>query len=179
VGTWWQKVEIRDRGLDDDWARFNGWDSWGQGWMNDFLTRLDSLPSHHPLPLSLCGSLAPPSFRSSRLAMNSPTSSREMPSNLQLLDMAREVLLVCCDKSLGDILQDLAMTRSSEITINRIFDGQVMSKWMHHQAVDASCLTRDNPSQSLRSFFLQWHQHWLRLRRRHLASYLQRKRWSI
>lgn len=76
--------------------------------------------------------------------MNSPTSSREMPSNLQLLDMAREVLLVCCDKSLGDILQDLTMTRSSEVTINRIFDGQVMSMWIHSQAVSSSFLTFDN-----------------------------------
>ncbi|GJJ76046.1 survival of motor neuron-related-splicing factor 30 [Entomortierella parvispora] len=59
--------------------------------------------------------------------MSSSATGRETPSNFQLLDMAREVLLVCCDKSLGDILTDLAMTRSSEITINRIFDGQFLS----------------------------------------------------
>ena len=51
--------------------------------------------------------------------------SREMPSNIQLLDMARDVLAVCCDHSLKDVLADLELTGSSELTINRIFDGQV------------------------------------------------------
>ncbi|KAG0205853.1 hypothetical protein BGX28_002588 [Mortierella sp. GBA30] len=51
--------------------------------------------------------------------------SENVPTNAQILDMAREVLAVCQDHSLLDIINDLAITHSSEQTINRIFDGQV------------------------------------------------------
>jgi hypothetical protein len=50
---------------------------------------------------------------------------RSAPSDVELLDMAREVLLVCSDRSLKDIIEDLTITGSSELTINRIFDGMV------------------------------------------------------
>ena len=53
---------------------------------------------------------------------------RGAPSDVELLDMAREVLAVCSDRSLKDIIEDLTMTGSSEMTINRTFDGQVISK---------------------------------------------------
>ncbi|CAO3566824.1 unnamed protein product [Mortierella alpina] len=52
--------------------------------------------------------------------------SRSVPTDAQLLDMAREVLAVCQDRSLRDIIEDLTITRSSEQTINRIFDGQFL-----------------------------------------------------
>ncbi|KAF8940655.1 hypothetical protein BGZ58_005391 [Dissophora ornata] len=51
---------------------------------------------------------------------------RGAPSDVELLDMAREVLAVCSDRSLKDIIEDLTMTKSSEMTINRIFDGQFL-----------------------------------------------------
>jgi len=51
--------------------------------------------------------------------------SRSVPTDAQLLDMAREVLAVCQDRPLRDIIEDLTITHSSEQTINRIFDGQV------------------------------------------------------
>ncbi|KAF8928400.1 hypothetical protein BGZ52_003370 [Haplosporangium bisporale] len=47
-------------------------------------------------------------------------------SPIELLDMAREVLNVCSDHALKDILEDLEITNSSEQTINRIFDGQFL-----------------------------------------------------
>ncbi|KAF9181252.1 hypothetical protein BGZ50_005620 [Haplosporangium sp. Z 11] len=50
----------------------------------------------------------------------------DTPSDAQLLDMAREVLVVCQSCSLKDIIEDLTMTRSSQRTINRIFDGQFL-----------------------------------------------------
>lgn len=53
--------------------------------------------------------------------------SHSAPTDAQLLDMAREVLAVCQDRSLRDIIEDLSITHSSEQTINRIFDGQVRS----------------------------------------------------
>jgi len=46
-------------------------------------------------------------------------------SQVQLLDMAREVLIVCSHCSLQDIITDLTMSKSAEVTINRILDGQV------------------------------------------------------
>ncbi|KAF9967480.1 putative monocarboxylate transporter mch1 [Mortierella alpina] len=52
--------------------------------------------------------------------------SRSAPTDAQLLDMAREVLAVCQDRSLRDIIEDLTITHSSEQTINRIFDGQFL-----------------------------------------------------
>ncbi|KAI1310787.1 putative monocarboxylate transporter mch1 [Mortierella claussenii] len=48
------------------------------------------------------------------------------PSDVELLDMAREVLSVCSDRPLRDIIDDLVITKSSEATINRIFDGQFL-----------------------------------------------------
>ncbi|KAF9278777.1 hypothetical protein BGZ68_008349 [Mortierella alpina] len=52
--------------------------------------------------------------------------SHSAPTDAQLLDMAREVLAVCQDRSLRDIIEDLSITHSSEQTINRIFDGQFL-----------------------------------------------------
>ncbi|KAF9959738.1 hypothetical protein BGZ72_008877 [Mortierella alpina] len=52
--------------------------------------------------------------------------SHSAPTDAQLLDMAREVLAVCQDRSLRDIIEDLTITHSSEQTINRIFDGQFL-----------------------------------------------------
>jgi hypothetical protein len=48
-------------------------------------------------------------------------------SQVDLLEMAREVLLVCQDgeHTLQNIIADLTVTKSAQITINRIFDGQV------------------------------------------------------
>ncbi|KAG0288267.1 putative monocarboxylate transporter mch1 [Linnemannia gamsii] len=47
-------------------------------------------------------------------------------SQVDLLEMAREVLLVCQDGeyNLQDIIADLTISRSAQVTINRIFDGQ-------------------------------------------------------
>ncbi|KAG9321825.1 hypothetical protein KVV02_007139 [Mortierella alpina] len=52
--------------------------------------------------------------------------SHSAPTDAQLLDMAREVLAVCQDRSLRDIIEDLSITHSSEHTINRIFEGQFL-----------------------------------------------------
>ncbi|KAG9064818.1 hypothetical protein KI688_003078 [Linnemannia hyalina] len=51
-------------------------------------------------------------------------------SQVALLEMAREVLQVCHDNEydLQDIIADLTTTKSTEVTINRIFDGQLMKK---------------------------------------------------
>ncbi|KAK3827785.1 MAG: hypothetical protein J3Q66DRAFT_321084 [Benniella sp.] len=48
-------------------------------------------------------------------------------SDVKLLDLAREVLTVCSDCPLKDIIEDLTITGSSELTINRILDGQILS----------------------------------------------------
>ncbi|KAF9163720.1 putative monocarboxylate transporter mch1 [Mortierella sp. AD011] len=53
---------------------------------------------------------------------------RGTPSDVELLDMAREVLAVCSHQSLKDIINDLTITKSSEITINRILDGQFLTE---------------------------------------------------
>ncbi|KAG0341931.1 hypothetical protein BG004_005856 [Podila humilis] len=50
--------------------------------------------------------------------------TRAALSPTELLELAREVLSVCSDSSLQDIIKDLEITGSSESTINRIFDGQ-------------------------------------------------------
>lgn len=52
-------------------------------------------------------------------------------SQVALLEMAREVLQVCQDDEydLQDIIADLTMSKSTEITINRIFDGQVNERY--------------------------------------------------
>lgn len=55
--------------------------------------------------------------------------SRNKLSPTELLDMAREVLNVCSDHALKDILEDLEITNSSEQTINRILDGQVNTRF--------------------------------------------------
>ncbi|KAF9124098.1 hypothetical protein BGW39_008441 [Mortierella sp. 14UC] len=49
-------------------------------------------------------------------------------TQVQLLDMAREVLHVCADHNLQDIIEDLTISKSAEATINRIFDGQFLTK---------------------------------------------------
>ncbi|KAF9284283.1 hypothetical protein BGZ74_001756 [Mortierella antarctica] len=49
-------------------------------------------------------------------------------SPTELLDMAREVLNVCSHHALKDIVEDLEITNSSELTINRILDGQFLKK---------------------------------------------------
>ncbi|KAG0295723.1 putative monocarboxylate transporter mch1 [Linnemannia gamsii] len=51
-------------------------------------------------------------------------------SQVDLLEMAREVLLVCQDgkHTLQDIIADLTVTKSAQITINRIFDGQFVTR---------------------------------------------------
>ncbi|KAF9548733.1 hypothetical protein EC957_005666 [Mortierella hygrophila] len=51
-------------------------------------------------------------------------------SQVALLEMAREVLQVCQEDEydLQDIIADLTTTKSTEITINRIFDGQLMKR---------------------------------------------------
>ena len=58
---------------------------------------------------------------------HSNTSKERMTtlSQVELLDMAREVLVVCSHCSLQDIITDLTISKSAEATINRIFDGQV------------------------------------------------------
>ncbi|KAG0230608.1 hypothetical protein B0O80DRAFT_444442 [Mortierella sp. GBAus27b] len=50
-------------------------------------------------------------------------------SEVELLDMAREVLTICTDNSLKlkEIIEDLTITKSSQLTINRILDGQFLS----------------------------------------------------
>ncbi|KAF9350124.1 hypothetical protein BGX34_001389 [Mortierella sp. NVP85] len=48
-------------------------------------------------------------------------------SDVKLLDLAREVLTVCSDCPLKDIIEDLSITGSSELTINRILDGQILN----------------------------------------------------
>ncbi|KAF9940289.1 Mitochondrial ATPase complex subunit atp10 [Modicella reniformis] len=57
--------------------------------------------------------------------------NRDAPTDVELLDMARDVLYVCNDYPLKDIIEDLTMTRSSEVTINRIFDGQFLNPLAH------------------------------------------------
>ncbi|KAF9911798.1 hypothetical protein EC991_002100 [Linnemannia zychae] len=49
-------------------------------------------------------------------------------TQVQLLNMAHEVLQVCADHKVQDIIEDLTITGSSEATINRIFDGQFLKK---------------------------------------------------
>ncbi|KAF9153982.1 Mitochondrial ATPase complex subunit atp10 [Linnemannia schmuckeri] len=51
-------------------------------------------------------------------------------SQVDLLDMAREVLQVCQDDEydLQDIIADLTVTKSAQVTINRIFDGEFIKK---------------------------------------------------
>ncbi|KAF9924558.1 hypothetical protein FBU30_005505 [Linnemannia zychae] len=49
-------------------------------------------------------------------------------SQVKLLDMAREVLLVTEEYSLQDIIKDLTISQSAEATINRIFDGQFLKE---------------------------------------------------
>ncbi|KAF9093736.1 Mitochondrial ATPase complex subunit atp10 [Mortierella sp. AD031] len=49
-------------------------------------------------------------------------------SQVELLDMAREVLVVCSHCSLQDIITDLTISKSAEVTINRIFDGQFLKE---------------------------------------------------
>lgn len=59
--------------------------------------------------------------------------NRTALSEIQLLDLAREVLSVCNDHSLKDVIEDLTITRNSEQTINRILDGQVcVAPWTLH-----------------------------------------------
>ncbi|KAF9114423.1 hypothetical protein BGX27_010894 [Mortierella sp. AM989] len=53
---------------------------------------------------------------------------RSAPSDVELLEMAREVLSVCSDHSLKDVISDLTITRSSELTINRILDRQFLTE---------------------------------------------------
>ncbi|KAG0294253.1 hypothetical protein BGZ98_001840 [Dissophora globulifera] len=60
------------------------------------------------------------------------------PSDVELLDMAREVLSVCSTSSLKDIIEDLTMTGSSEMTINRIFDGQFLQPLQVQRLTSAS-----------------------------------------
>ncbi|KAF8982422.1 hypothetical protein BGZ46_001315 [Entomortierella lignicola] len=53
---------------------------------------------------------------------------RNGPSDVELLEMAREVLAMCTDHSLKDIITDLTITKSSELTINRIFDNKFLTE---------------------------------------------------
>ncbi|KAG0273318.1 hypothetical protein BGZ95_010865 [Linnemannia exigua] len=67
-------------------------------------------------------------------------------SQVQLLDMAREVLHVCADHNLQEIIEDLTISRSAEATINRIFDGQFLRKSTPEPEADLP-----NPSELFRS----------------------------
>ncbi|KAK3841855.1 MAG: hypothetical protein J3R72DRAFT_149551 [Linnemannia gamsii] len=67
-------------------------------------------------------------------------------SQVQLLDMAREVLHVCADHNLQEIIEDLTISRSAEATINRIFDGQFLRKSTPESESDLP-----NPSELFRS----------------------------
>lgn len=43
--------------------------------------------------------------------------------------LARQVLDLCPDHSLADVMRDLAVTGCAETTINRIFDGTVCFRY--------------------------------------------------
>lgn len=62
--------------------------------------------------------------------------SRSKLSPTELLDMAREVLNVCSHHALKDIVEDLEITNSSELTINRILDGQVNTRFYSPGSLD-------------------------------------------
>ena len=52
-------------------------------------------------------------------------SFEKLRNDKELQAMANEVQIICSKESLEEILVDLCKTRSVELTINRIFDGNV------------------------------------------------------
>ena len=54
-------------------------------------------------------------------------SFEKLKNDKELQAMASEVQAICNEKNLEEILVDLYKTRNVELTINRIFDGNVVN----------------------------------------------------